>query len=1130
MRLKRWYSFILFLLISFVLFLNKDYITHKPWVTEETLKMLGHANGNGELTAIIADSSETIVVLNNEGELVYKLRSGNNSRSFVSAELVELDDENNLYVCDKNFGGAFEENAERILKYSPRGDFLGVIYSYSYVNMDFITTQGKICAMASDGPFLYLVRVEHEGFFLESINTEQQSEPRIDSFSPYFDAFWDFLHCRINIKNQRIIWTTKIGNILEYDFSGLLINEIIANDKYSPFMALSDDDNNLIYTDIINGEIIRIDNHTGKKTPVFDRSMTHENFYKYISYKNNKIYASFNASNVLIENDNGTYLLINSYSWSTNHRIARCIFSILCLINIFLLFVMIVWVLSFFWKQKTSTIFKQIILVSICILIGACILFIVIRGKMQNQYIGNTYIELENIARTISASIDVSIFEKLHSSAQFNDEEYRALSDYIRTVFSQLQFKGKQVYLIIWIERDGIVCSIYDLEYAWGLFYPWGEYKDSFLEFIYNSHEYYNSVVKDSSGTWVTSAGPMFDKYGNLMAAIEIGYNIRSVEDSDNALMLQVAAIVISVAVAFFLFIIAFLFMFDANKKSKIKSEFLANMSHEIRTPMNSIIGMSEFLQHESLNSRQMDYVNDINSSAYALLSIINDILDMSKIEAGKFTLSPVNYDFPVFLDHIVSMFSYMAEKKGLEFKFESSSDLPKYLYGDDIRLRQVLTNICGNAVKFTEKGYIKMQVLSITESSESPSPEMLIFEIKDTGRGVSKEEIPKIFKAFEQSNTKKNRALVGTGLGLAISKTYAEMMGGGITVTSELGEGSTFTINIPLVKGTKEGINYEDEWKEQTLSAPSASILVVDDNEFNLRTVEALLSLVDIKAKTVYSGKEAIELVQKEDFDIVFMDHMMPEMDGIETTNKIRNLRGKFSHLVIIALTANAVQGAKEMFLANGFDGFLSKPIEMNELKKILIEWLPGEKVEIIDQTPGRSMLSDELQRKLIKNFVKDNRRRYYEIEEAINKGDNKLAHRLAHTLKGNAGQLGKTLLQQAAADVDNQLKEGKNLVTPEQLAKLNMELNAVLAEFEPLVKELSEHKEVIDKFLDAQSSRELLEKLEPMLEMGNPECRDLIDNLRQISGSEKLIQQMDDLDFEHALVTLAELRIKLQ
>jgi signal transduction histidine kinase/DNA-binding NarL/FixJ family response regulator/HPt (histidine-containing phosphotransfer) domain-containing protein len=376
-----------------------------------------------------------------------------------------------------------------------------------------------------------------------------------------------------------------------------------------------------------------------------------------------------------------------------------------------------------------------------------------------------------------------------------------------------------------------------------------------------------------------------------------------------------------------------------SDEANQIKSSFLANMSHEIRTPMNAIIGMSELLKHERLNGRQMGYVTDIHSSARSLLAIINNILDLSKIESGKLALNPVDFDFRAFIDNISSMFRFVAQKKDLEFKFECDGELPDYLFGDDIRLRQVLTNICGNAVKFTERGSITLKIRAITGR--------LLFEIRDTGIGIYKEDLPKLFEAFSQFDTSKTRSIVGTGLGLSISKTFIEMMGGDIIVDSEYGQGTTFMVMIPLVLGNKNKVKYDEKLEDvQNIYAPDASVLVVDDNKFNLKVAVGLLNLYKIKTSTASTGKKAITMVQRNEFDIVFMDHMMPDMDGIEATNEIRKLGGKYTQIVIIALTANAIKGAAEMFLESGFNDLVTKPIEVRELNEALERWLPPEKI----------------------------------------------------------------------------------------------------------------------------------------------------------------------------------------
>jgi PAS domain S-box-containing protein len=386
----------------------------------------------------------------------------------------------------------------------------------------------------------------------------------------------------------------------------------------------------------------------------------------------------------------------------------------------------------------------------------------------------------------------------------------------------------------------------------------------------------------------------------------------------------------------------------EAKAASKAKSDFLSNMSHEIRTPMNAVLGMTELLLHEPLDSRQMDYVNDINKSAKSLLSIINDILDMSKIEAGMLELNPINYNFPMLLDNICSMLRCVAEKKNIEFRLETGSNIPELLFGDDIRLRQILTNICGNAVKFTEKGSVVLKVATANQS--------LLFKIIDTGIGIKKEAIADLFTPFTQTDMQKNRNIVGTGLGLSITKAFVEMMGGNVMIESEYGHGTIFTVMIPLVEGRKDAGEQKTE-KIESLFITGANILVVDDNEFNLKVAKGLLGLSNVEACTASSGKEAILSIQENDYDIVFMDHMMPEMDGVETVGFIRKMGKKYSSLPIIALTANAIKGAREMFLANGFSGFISKPIDVYELNSILKEWLPADKIKLSDKLPPKDM-----------------------------------------------------------------------------------------------------------------------------------------------------------------------------
>ncbi len=607
----------------------------------------------------------------------------------------------------------------------------------------------------------------------------------------------------------------------------------------------------------------------------------------------------------------------------------------------------------------------------------------------------------------------------------------------------------------------------------------------------------------------------------------------------------------------------------EIERAAKMKSDFLANMSHEIRTPMNAVIGMAEMALREELPPNARDYINQIKSSGAELLRIINDILDFSKIESGKMDISPVEYETMSVVSDVANVISTRMKEKNVELIMDVAPDIPEQLYGDNVRIKQVLINIANNAVKFTNEGRVAMRISPERRGKDEVN---LHFTVEDTGIGIKKHDMEKLFQSFQQLDSKRNRNIEGTGLGLAISKRLLNLMGGDIEVESEYGKGSTFRFTVPqhIVNDTPAiilsdpegkaaagmlanadadaqmiadcrmlGIGYENidsedalleyalrnegkelfffisreyfstAWEDfarshseitvvliidfaQTIQynipnllvvkkpvytltlasilghkemrykvqdstgsdmdfiAPDAKILIVDDNAVNLKVVEGLLEPLKMRVDTALSGREAINRIDIERYDIIYMDHMMPELDGVETTHIIRRFYESYNDVPIVALSANAMDGTKEMFLREGMNDFVPKPIELRALIASVRKWLPDEKIQHnyeiqdmeeqkaehitvgdLDTDAAIGMLgSEKMFWTVLETYYKSIAKKANLIEELEAKEDWPAYTIEVHALKSSSKQIGAMELSNMAADMEKAGNEANGVL----------------------------------------------------------------------------------------------------
>lgn len=467
----------------------------------------------------------------------------------------------------------------------------------------------------------------------------------------------------------------------------------------------------------------------------------------------------------------------------------------------------------------------------------------------------------------------------------------------------------------------------------------------------------------------------------------------------------------------------------QAISAKEAQARFLANMSHEIRTPINAIIGMNEMIIRENDNPSVENYALNIKNASNMLLGLINDILDFSKIESGQLELVEDTYNLATLINDETLILETRSGDKPITTKVEMDPNLPTALYGDELRIKQILANLISNATKYTNEGSITFKIFFEKADDETIN---LSFSIKDTGIGIKEEDLSQLFGSFKRLELNKNRTIQGSGLGLNITKQLIDLMGGTIVVDSEYQKGSTFTVTIPqkVIDATpiqaqadtkKEKKEGKKTTSENLYTAPDASILVVDDNSMNLTLMKALLKRSKMQVDLVESGKECLKLTKSKTYDIIFMDHMMPEMDGIETLQLIRNDESNPNkNAIIIALTANAVAGCKEMYLEHGFNDYFSKPVIASKLDELILRYLPKELVCMteedqnplleIDKAAGLSycMNSENFYKEILTDFCTQAKKDLSSLEKHYSFKNWKDYAIVAHSIKSTSRTIG--------------------------------------------------------------------------------------------------------------------------
>jgi len=636
---------------------------------------------------------------------------------------------------------------------------------------------------------------------------------------------------------------------------------------------------------------------------------------------------------------------------------------------------------------KNSLSMKIVIMVEVILLISSCLFCTVSISRARSSIRKSIQQRMLDIANCAAASVNGDVLKLLsadNTGGEESKEVYRALEvfrDNVELKYVYCIKKESEGHYIFTLDLDPLTPASYGDEV---------EFTEA-LDSAGNGKAAVDEVpYTDKWGEFYSAYSPVCDSDGNVAGIVAVDFAVDWFDEQLSAQTRQTISSYLIILV-FCLLVGGILAMLTvrpyvrqqgelleekvrAESANHAKSDFLANMSHEIRTPINAVLGMNEMILREdrrvlNTDDKEIDsktakdalknigvYAADVENAGHNLLALVNDILDFSKIEAGRLDLVEAPYKLTSILNNISNMILFKAQDKGLNFIIDVDETLPNELLGDEMRVKQILTNILNNAVKYTEKGHVK---LTLNGEKQGDDRILLAVSVEDTGIGIKEEDRVNLFKQFQRLEMEKNSTVEGTGLGLVITQRLLEMMGGSISVESEYGKGSIFSVYIPqkIVSADAVG-NFEERFKSNVMEAKtyresfrasSAHILIVDDTRINLTVATNLLKNTGIQIDTATGGLQSVNMALKNEYDLILMDQRMPEVDGTEALHRIRSSEGKSKDVPVICLTADAVVGAKERYLSEGFTDYLTKPIDSYELEKMLMKHLPKEKVELV-------------------------------------------------------------------------------------------------------------------------------------------------------------------------------------